>query len=90
MLITEMGCNCKRKNQVINNLKSKDHLKIAYDVYMDIIQGKEDKYDMDNIDLLQLYPVYYQLYPNSSVKPTTTDLVDRIIDGYNRYNNMKK
>lgn len=90
MLITEVGCNCKRKNQVLNNLKSKEHLKIAHDVYVDIIQGKENRYDMDNIDLIQLHPVYDQLYPNSSQRPSTNDLVDKITDGYNRYNNIKK
>jgi hypothetical protein len=85
-----MGCNCRKKTQVLNNLSSKDHLKLAYDVYVDIIQGKETEYKYDEIDLAQLYPVYYQLYPNSSVKPSTDDLINKITDGYNRYNKIKK
>lgn len=70
-------------------LKSRDHLKLAYEVFNDVLKDKQDIYDVDNVDLGLLYPVYYQLYPNSSQKPTPKDLVDKIVDGYDRYVKLK-
>lgn len=83
-----MACNCKK--QVINNLKSTDHLKMAFDVYNDVLKDKKNYYDVDDLELSLLYPVYQQLYPNSSEKPTPHDVIEKIVDGYNRYVKIKK
>ena len=53
-----MGCNCKKTAQVLNNLNSKDHLQIAFDVYEDIVSKKTvEQYDEG--DVLQVRYAFY-------------------------------
>jgi len=61
-----MGCNCKGGNkQILNNLESKDHLNLAYEVYRDVIKKKTIE-EMDELDQKQVLFGFYSLYPNAS------------------------
>lgn len=87
-----MGCNCgKGKVQRLNNLKSKEHLKLAVDIYNDLISVKP-QYEYTDLDWVEIFAVYGSLYPNSSQQPSKEDAVDKIKLARNLYlsNYMKK
>lgn len=61
-----MGCNCKKQEQVINNLNSQDHLSLARSIYEDVITKKSiDEYD--DLDKKQVLFGFYSLYPNVKI-----------------------
>lgn len=65
-----MGCNCKGGNkQILNNLDSKDHLNLAYEVYRDVIKKKTIE-EMDELDQKQIMFGFYSLYPNAKGEVT--------------------
>lgn len=79
-----MGCNCKSgKAQVINNLKSRDHLELAVDLY--------DRYkDTDletfnDLDWLEFFGVYNAIYPNSSQQPSKEDCYRKVMEAKDLY-----
>lgn len=61
-----MGCNCKGKAQVLNNLNSKDHLNLVKDIYDQVIKGKNIE-QYDDADKHQVIQGFYSLYPNVKV-----------------------
>jgi hypothetical protein len=80
-----MGCNCgKGKKQVLNNLNSKDHLRLASETFKTIIEQRtiEEYTDFDKIEIMG---VYKSLYPNQRVEPTLSNAVHYITDAHNRY-----
>ena len=80
-----MGCNCKSgKVQRINNLKSKEHLKMAQEIMDDLINTKPQR-EYTDLDWLEIFAVYQGLYPNSSQQPTKEDAVDKIKLAANLY-----
>lgn len=73
-----MGCNCKSgKVQKINNLKSKDHLKLAVEILNDLINIKPQE-EYTDLDWLEIFAVYQSLYPNSSQQPSKDDAILKI------------
>lgn len=73
-----MGCDCRGgKTQILNNLKSKDHLLIAKQVYDSIVSQKTIS-EYDDFDKVELFQAYSALYPNSSQQPTLEDAVEKI------------
>jgi hypothetical protein len=87
-----MGCNCnKGKTQRINNLKSKEHLKLAVVLYDELINVKPTT-EFNDLDWLEVYTVYNSLYPNSSQQPSKEDAIEKIKLGRNLYltNHHKK
>jgi hypothetical protein len=86
-----MGCNCgKGKTQRINNLKSKEHLKLAVEIYDTLINVKPST-EYTDLDWLELYSVYNSLYPNSSQQPSKEDCIEKIKQARNLYlTNYKK
>jgi len=71
-----MGCNCGKggKKKSLNNLDSVQHLELAKEVYDRIISQKQFN-DIDNFDWAELYSVFSQLYPQSSVVPSKEQLI---------------
>lgn len=73
-----MGCNCK-KPQVLNNLWSEDHLRLALDVYERIISKKTIE-EFDDFDKLEILGVYQQIWPNTKVQPEISNAVFMITE----------
>lgn len=87
-----MACNCgKGKAQRINNLKSKEHLKMAVELYDELIVVKPT-IEYTELDWLEVFAVYNGLYPNSSQQPTKEDALDKVKLARNLYlsNYLKK
>jgi hypothetical protein len=78
-----MGCNCK-KPQIINNLKSIDHLKMAYETFNSNIKDKQIE-TMDDFDKVIIYNTFKSLYPNAKVLPGIQDAVNKITEAKNLY-----
>ena len=78
-----MGCNCKKKTQVLNNKNSKDHLLLAVDLY-DNKQSIPTS-EFTDLDWLEVYSVYNALYPNSSAVPTKADAWTKIAEARDLY-----
>lgn len=78
-----MSCNCKKQPNIINNLKSKDHLNIAFDVYNDVIAKKKKKYD--ELDQKQIFYAYFSVYPNSVKDVTLENAINQLTWVYQNY-----
>lgn len=73
-----MGCNCKSgKEQKMNNLNSIDHLMIGKDVVDRIISVKPFE-DITDLDWMEIFNAYQQLYPNSKGTPGKEDAINNI------------
>lgn len=60
-----MGCNCKSGKEIkLNNLKSKDHLQIAFDAYESV--KDKDISQLDQLDAAMVIQAFYSVYPNAS------------------------
>lgn len=69
-----MGCNCgKRKNQVINNLKIPSYVQMGIDAWNRVKDTKFE--DINDEDWVELYSVYWKLYPNSKGQPSKDELL---------------
>jgi hypothetical protein len=79
-----MGCNCKGKKQVINNLNSKDHLILAQTTYNELVEGKAIE-DISDLDWIEIRGVYGSLYPNATGEPTKQQMIDELINAIIRY-----
>jgi hypothetical protein len=73
-----MGCNCKKQNQVLNNLNSTDHLKIAFDTYDNYIKDKPMEYEYDEADNKIFISTFFSLYPNVKVQVTPIHALETI------------
>lgn len=80
-----MGCNCKRGKGTLNNLKSKDHLKIAYDFYEESLKDINEE-NLDDLMKLEIWQVFQSLYPNIKYHPDYNLMIREIKDAANRYN----
>lgn len=78
-----MGCNCK-KPQVLNNLKSKDHLKLASETYNTTIKNKSIE-ELDDYDKIQIFNAFKSLYPNSSSLPTLDGAINHLKSAQDLY-----
>lgn len=60
-----MGCNCKSGSRVqkLNNLDSKDHLKVAFDTYESF--KDKDISQLDQLDVSMVLHAFYSVYPNA-------------------------
>jgi hypothetical protein len=84
-----MGCNCKKKAQVLNNLESNDHLQIAFDVYMDVV-NKKSLDELDDLDKKQINFAFYSIYPNVKTEVSLEHAVSTIKNIYTQYYGRKK
>jgi hypothetical protein len=83
-----MGCNCK-KPQILNNTNSKDHLKLLFKVYDDVI-SKIPLSGFTEVEELRIKNVYKLLYPNVKYLATTEHLRNELIKLYNQKIDGKK
>jgi hypothetical protein len=74
-----MGCNCKgAKTQKLNNLNSQDHLNYVDDVFKTIINVKQQD-DFNDLDWIEIYQAYQQVYPNASVQPAKDKVINELL-----------
>lgn len=77
-----MGCNCKRKNQVINNLSIPSYVQLGIDAWNSVKDKKID--EIGEEDWAMLYSVYWKIYPNSKGQPEKEELL-KIIEQVQQY-----
>lgn len=83
-------CNCKHgKGQKLNNLDSLDHLKLASDVYVNVIEHKSVE-EFDEFDNHEVLSVYSQLFPNQRMKATVEQAIGQIKLAHERYTQQKR
>jgi len=84
-----MGCNCKKKPQVINNVYNVDVVNYAKDIYNNIISTKtmEEYTDVDKVEIMSAYA---SLYPASSITPSLDEAINQIKIGINLYEVRKR
>jgi hypothetical protein len=71
-----MGCNCKKKNQVINNLSIPSYVQLGVDAWN---QVKDKKFEeIGDEDWVMLYTTYNKIYPNSKGQPSKQELLEII------------
>ena len=71
-----MGCNCKRKNQVINNLSIPSYVQLGIDAWN---QVKDKRFEeIQDEDWVMLYSTYNKIYPNSKGQPAKQELLEII------------
>jgi len=68
-----MGCNCKRKKQVTNNLDSPDYIIPAKESFTQLSTKKIE--DFDAIDQMEVKRIYLSLYPNSKGTTSTEQMM---------------
>jgi hypothetical protein len=83
-----MGCNCKRGKGKLNNLNSKDHLKLAVDFYETTISKKPIQ-EYDEFDKIEASAIFNQLYPNASIKDNMDLIVSEITFAAQKYKTLK-
>lgn len=78
-------CGCKHgKATKLNNLDSKDHLKLASETYVNLISSKSlDQYD--EFDKQDIFTVHSSLYPNQKIKPTLDQAIVQIKHAHERF-----
>lgn len=68
-----MGCNCKRKNQVINNLQIPSYVQMGIDAWNSV---KDKRFEeIQDEDWFVLYESYNRIYPNSKGQPGKEELL---------------
>lgn len=68
----------------MNNLDSIDHLKLAINVFKEVIEGK-DIQTLNDLDKIQIMDAYRSLYPNASASPSLDDAINAISVAINLY-----
>lgn len=84
-----MGCNCKNKQQVINNVYNTNIHNYAKEIYERVVvPNTTGEYnDMDKIEIMEGYA---SLYPSSSQTPTLEDAINQIKIGIELYGVRKQ
>lgn len=82
-----MACSRCKQKKIVNNLDSPDHIKIAKEIYNDVILKGEP---YDEIDKMDIYRAYETLYPNASSKPSIQDAINNIKIGIEIYGTKYK
>jgi hypothetical protein len=78
-------CNCKSgKQQPLNNLKSNDHLQIAFDAFNIVIKEKSVS-EYDDTDKAIVMSAFYSVYPNANGEVTVEHAVSTITNIYSQH-----
>jgi hypothetical protein len=84
-----MGCNCKKKPQVINNVYNVDIVTYAKEIYDRVVLPNTDG-EYSDLDKIEIMEGYASLYPNSSQIPTLEDAINQIKIGIELYGIRKQ
>jgi len=68
-----MGCNCRGKKQVINNLQVPSYVQLGIDAW-NLVKDKRFE-DIQDEDWVELYSAYWKIYPNSKGQPSKDELL---------------
>lgn len=82
-----MGCNCKRKNQVINNLSVPSYVNMAIAIWNEVKDTPFNEITDDQF--AEMYRVYSIIYPNSKGIPSKEEIVP-IINKITQYKVKRK
>lgn len=84
-----MGCNCKKKPQVMNNVGNVDVINYAKEIYDRVISQKslEEYTDVDKVEIMGAYS---SIYPASSITPSLEEAINQIKIGINLYEVRKR
>lgn len=81
-----MGCNCKGKKQVINNLHIPSYVQLARDfmasIYNTPVESLQDHH------WTEAYHIYNSIFPNSNGQPSKEELI-QIINNAANYKTKK-
>ena len=82
-----MACKCgKGRAQKLNNLDSKDHLKVAH-YYFNTTLSNKTLEEMDDLYKVELKFVFNQIYPNASIQDNFDLMIREIGLASERYKN---
>ena len=70
-----MGCNCKGKKQILNNLKNQEVLELVKETLSQEVEGKSIE-EIDNLGWTSLYGTWNLVYPNSTGTPDKQKVID--------------
>ena len=76
-----MGCNCKPKKQIINNLNIPSYVQLAKDYLASI--GNTPVEQLDDQQWAEGYHIYNQIFPNSKGQPERPELLTIIHNAAN-------
>jgi hypothetical protein len=79
-----MPCNCGKRPKKLNNLDSLDHLKLASDVYVNLI-SKKTKEEYDDFDKQEVIATYKQLFPNQRMEVTLDQAIYSVSEAHSRF-----
>lgn len=77
-------CKCGKRAKTLNNLDSVDHLKLASDVYVNLI-SKKTKEEYDDFDKQEVIATYKQLFPNQKMEVTLDQAIYSVSEAHSRY-----
>lgn len=84
-----MGCNCKKKPQVINNVYDVNVNTYAKEIYERVVVPNTTG-EYSDVDKIEIMGAYASLYPSSSTTPTLEDAIEQIKIGINLYDARKQ
>lgn len=84
-----MGCNCKKKPQVVNNVYDVNVNNYAKEIYERVVVPNTTG-EYSEVDKIEIMGAYASLYPASSTTPTLEDAIEQIKIGINLYDVRKR
>lgn len=84
-----MGCNCKKKPQVINNVYDVNVVNYAKEIYERVVLPNTDG-EYTDVDKIEIMEAYASLYPSSSITPSLDDAINQIKIGIELYGIRKR
>jgi hypothetical protein len=84
-----MGCNCKKKNQIVNHEDSRDHITLIENTLSEIF-SVSDRETLTDLDKIQLVSVYESVYPNSKGKPNPIDIINILEEVLNKFKTRRR
>lgn len=84
-----MGCNCKRKPQVINNVYDVNVVNYAKEIYERVVVSNTTG-EYNDVDKIEIMEAYASLYPASSTTPSLDEAINQIKIGIELYGIRKR
>jgi hypothetical protein len=80
-----MGCNCKRRTQVLNYEDSKDHINLIQSTI-----GEMDSENLTDLDKIELMSVFKSIYPNAKIEPEPSNILTTLEGVLTKYYSKKR